>query len=61
MKNHSWITDKGTYFAANGKFVPKEGVEVDENYVKNINNIVSNRLNISRLIIKNNYYNYLMR
>ena len=61
MKNHSWVTDKGTYFAANGKFVPKEGVEVDENYVKNINNIVSNRLNISRLIIKNNYYNYLMR
>ena len=61
MKNHSWVTNKGTYYSANGKFVPKEGVEVDSNYVKNINSIVSNRLNISRLIIKNNYYNYLIK
>ncbi len=61
MKDRSWVTDKGTYFASKSKFVPKEGVTVDENYVKNMNSIVGNRLNISRLILKDNYYNYLMK
>ena len=61
MKNHSWVTNKGTYQASNGKFYPKAGVSVDGNYVASINNIVTNRLNIARLIVKNNYYNYLMR
>ena len=61
MKNRSWVTDKGTYFAANGKFVPKEGAEIDDNYVKRINSVVTNRLNIARLIVKDDYYKYLMK
>jgi len=61
MKNHSWVTDKGTYFASSGKFVPKEGAEVESNYVKKINSIVTNRLNIARLIVKDDYYKYLMK
>ena len=61
LKNRSWVTNKGTYFASNGSFVPKEGVTVEDGYVDNINNIVSNRLNISRLIVKNDYYSYLLR
>ena len=61
MKNHSWVTDKGTYFAANGKFVPKEGQTIDNNYIKSVNNLVNNRLYISKLILKNNYYNFLMK
>ncbi len=61
MKNHSWVTNKGTYFAASGRFEPKEGAEIPEGYVDNMNNIVTNRLNVSRMIIANNYYNYLLQ
>ena len=59
LSNRSWVTDKGTYFSNNTNFVPKE--EVEDDYVTDINNIVKNRMNISKLIIKNDYYNYLMR
>ena len=61
MRNLSWVTDKGTYYASSGKFVPKDGIEIDEGYIENINNIVKNRLNIAKLIIKTNYYNYLFK
>ncbi len=61
MSNRSWVTDKGTYFANQNKFVPKDDIEIEDDYVTNINNIVKNRLNIGKLIIKNNYYNYLLK
>ena len=61
MGNRSWVTDKGTYFAGNSKFVAKENVEIEDNYVANINNLVKNRLSIGKLIIKNDYYKYLLK
>ena len=59
FSNHSWVTDKGTYFAGSTKFVPNS--QVDDNYVTDINNLVKNRLSIAKLIIKNDYYKYLMK
>ena len=56
FKNKSWVTDKGTYYASSGKFV---GVDVEDNYVENINNIVNNRIAISRMIVANDYYRHL--
>jgi phosphoglycerol transferase MdoB-like AlkP superfamily enzyme len=61
FNNRSWVSDKGTYFASSHKFVPKETMENQDEYVKNMNAIVKNRLNIAKLIIKNNYYNYLFK
>ena len=58
MSNRSWVTDLGTYYASSNKFV-SNGQEVDYEYIKRINAIVSNRMNISRLIVSNNYYDYL--
>lgn len=57
FKNRSWISDSGTYYANSGKFEATK--EVSENYVSDMNKIINNRLNVSRLIIKNNYYKYL--
>jgi len=54
--NRSWVTDKGTYFAASRKFVPKDEVEVDDDYVSTINQIVNNKITMSKMIIENNYY-----
>ena len=59
FSNHSWITDKGRYYSNKKEFIPYDGEIVDENYVKNTNAIVNNRLNVSKLIIKNDYYRYL--
>ena len=56
FKNKSWVTDKGTYYASSGKFV---GEDVDDNYVENVNNVVNNRIAISRMIVANDYYRYL--
>lgn len=59
FNNRSWITEKGIYHSSNGSFV-KNG-EVDDNYVNTINSIVKNRLTIGKLIIKSDYYKYLLK
>ena len=59
--NRSWVTDKGTYFANSHKFVPKDGVSVDDDYVSTINGIVNNKITMSKLIIYNNYYSKVFK
>ncbi len=59
FNNRSWVSDKGTYYANNSKFVGDE--ELPEGYIDSINAIVKNRLNIGKLIIKNDYYKYLLK
>lgn len=58
FKNRSWVTNKGTYFSTSGK-ITNNSTEVEQEYIDNINNIVANRMNISKLIIKTNYYNFI--
>ena len=60
FKDKSWVTNKGTYYAASGKFVSKED-DVSTDYVDKINNIVNNRVAISRMIVANNYYKYIFK
>ena len=59
MRNHSWVTDKGTYFSSSKKFVGQE--DLPEDYINTINTLVNNRLNIAKLILETNYYNYLFK
>ena len=61
FRNHSFVTEKGTYFANNNKFISKENEIIDDNYINNINTVVNNRLNMSKLIIENDYYRYLLK
>ena len=61
MTDRSWITNKGTYKASSNEFIPKEGEQIEEGYVDKVNQLINNRLNISRMIIENNYYWYLTR
>ena len=57
--DRSWVSDKGSFFAKTNEFIPKEGIEVDENYVKKMNTKVSNKMNMSKLILTNDYYKYI--
>ena len=60
FSNRSWVSDKGTYFSKSKKFEPKEGVDVDDSYVKNMNIEVANRFTISGQIINNNIYKKIL-
>ena len=60
FKNKSWVSDMGTYYASSGKFVANVG-NIPNDYVKNMNGIVNNRVAISRMIVENNYYKYLFK
>ena len=64
FSNYSWVTDYGTYFANQRKFVLKEGKtlpEDQEQYITRIKNRVSNAYTMSNLIISTDYYNYLFK
>ena len=62
FSNRSWATDYGTYFSASKTFVPKEGVtlENEAEYIKKINNIVSNSFSLSKMLLANDYYKYIL-
>ena len=55
--NYKWKTDKGSFM--NGKFVPAEGVEVEDGYEARISAIVKNKINYSQSVAKLDYFNYL--
>lgn len=54
--DRSWISDKGRYNAATRKFISSTDEEVSDDYIKMMNNIVSSRINTSKLIMENDYY-----
>ena len=58
--DHSWITEKGRYNIATDLFIPNDGIEVDENYVSNINNEVQNRVNVSTQVVESDYYTKIL-
>ena len=60
MSNRSWVTDSGTYYAGSRKFVPKEGVTVDSDYVNNVNSLVSNYFTMSKYLISYNYHELVL-
>ena len=53
--NSSWVSDKGSYFASTNKFVLKDE-EVDEEYIKYMNKVVSNKITMSKYIMTYDYY-----
>lgn len=57
--NYSWLTDKGSYDARTGKFTPKDGIEISDDYIKKIKSIVGNKINFSKSVITYDYYDVL--
>lgn len=64
FSNRSWTSDYGSYDSSTKTFTLKEGKELKdetiEEYVTRINNRVANSFSISKLIIDNNYYEYIL-
>ncbi len=61
FSNRSWVSDYGTYFAG-GRFVPKEGKELEnqDEHIREMNNRVANGFSVSRLLMNNKYYEYII-
>ncbi len=64
FRNYSWITDKGSYNASTHEFVAAQGVsfasEDEQNaYIKNISNIVKNKVSYAKYILEEDYYDIL--
>ncbi len=60
MKSRTWTTEKGTYYANSNYFSAKQD-NIEEGYVDSINKIVANRINISKMIVSNNYYKSIFK
>lgn len=62
FSNYSWVSDYGTYNANQRKFTLREGKTLEniDEYVKAMNNRVSNAYSISKMIIDNDYYTYIL-
>ena len=60
--NYDWKTEYGTYYAKNGKFVPKDpNIELPEDYVKTMKAVVKNKRSYCAGVLDNNYYKYLFK
>lgn len=58
LSDYSWITNKGRYDGE--KFIQNNSEEeIDPDYVNNINSIVEQKILMSSLVQKKNYYKYL--
>lgn len=57
---YDWKTEYGTYIASKGKFTPiSEDVVLPDNYVKDINRIVKNKINYSKGVLNYDYYRHV--
>ena len=57
FNNLSWISDEGIYNSISGEYIG----DGDDEYVNNMNNIVSNRVSMSKYLIKYNYYDLVTK
>lgn len=57
--NLSWITDKGRYNSKTKEYTPTNGEAYSSEYVKNINNMVKNKIYFSKQTVNSDYYGAL--
>lgn len=57
--DYSWKTEKGTYVANTGTFLPAEGETVSQEYIDYISSLVSNKITYSRSVQSLDYFNTL--
>lgn len=56
---NSWVSNAGTYEASTRTFTPNPGVQVSEDYVQQVNQIVSDRYTFAKHLIGEDYYRHL--
>lgn len=59
FSDRSFITDKGRYNSITDTFTPAQGATIEEGYVDEMNTIIYQKYQISRLILERDYYRIL--
>ncbi len=59
LGNRSFITDKVMFNSNTGEVINLTNQEIPSDYVRNINNIIKNKFNVSKSILNNDYYRYI--
>ena len=57
---YSFLTAAGSYDCITKEFTPNEGIEVDDDYDKDVLSMISNKWTYAKLIITNNYYSKVL-
>jgi phosphoglycerol transferase MdoB-like AlkP superfamily enzyme len=60
FQNRSFITNKGRYNSETKEFTPEEGVEVNSDYINQINAEVKNKFYYSAKILDTDYYRKIL-
>lgn len=55
--NNSWVSDKGIYYASTNEFILNDKITVDDDYFEKTNRIINNKITMSLLLAKNDYFN----
>lgn len=58
--NYDWKTERGTFYAGSGTFVPKEGVTVSDVYVENMRKTVRNKINYCKGVLQVDYFDHVL-
>ena len=56
FNTHSWLTDKGSYYAPTGTLTNFTDVEITQEEVNRINDIVSNKFTVSAWVLDTDYW-----
>lgn len=57
---YDWKTDKGTYLASKGKFIPNDpNEELPENYVQDMKAIVRDKITYSKGVLQQDYFRHI--
>lgn len=59
LSNGSFITDKVMYNSGTREIINLTGEEVTKDYISNLNSEIKNKFNVSKSIVKKDYYRYL--
>jgi len=58
--NYDWKTEKGTYLASSGKFIPAvEGEEVPKEYIDRMKTVVRNKMEYCKGVLNTDYFGVL--
>lgn len=60
FNDRSFITDKVMYNTKNKQIIKLTDEDLPDNYINNINNIIKNKFSVSKSIIQEDYYSYIM-
>lgn len=60
LYSHNFITDKGRYNTLTNEFIEAPGVDIDEEYVRDVIDKVDAKFYYSSKVLEEDYYSYIL-